>query len=499
MKTHVRFKEQLKEKYFLLSIVIFVTSRILRFIQHHKPASLPDTPMYMPPLGNRFGLVSLTGHHPRPFNVTLLFALLKNPHLIVAFQATFSAAAWLFIIYLVGKRLDLYPAARIIALILAVILGATGNLNSWDLLLQSDSIALSSSIFLVGGLISSLKGINASRYEFAGILLVGISACLIRPFCMPALMLYILSELFNERRSAVLRKQESTKKSSPKRIPKQKNRQKAAKKKQSYFSTNLLKGAAGVASVVFIVVSQNNMDLAWGTDLAQTSGVHGRTMQQMGVIENNPFGARSIAKFKSSDGFVCFQKMDNSHTTWWGEYVHSCTSEARSFSAKLQSVLLLDALKSPWIFIKSYTKTVMSEFAPTGSNLYPEMLGRLFFGPAAASSVIYGSNGLYDSSPTVVWIFGLLILVGGLSLLRSKTRKLFDPFIWKILMSALLMVGSLYLSALFSPSDTTRVSSAPMTIYLVLVLVAFISFVSRLEVGYFSRLSLNKLSGSQKR
>jgi hypothetical protein len=234
-----------------------------------------------------------------------------------------------------------------------------------------------------------------------------------------------------------------------------------------------IKLVIGIFVVSFTVFSQNQMDLAWGKELAQTENVKGRSLQQLGVIQINPYGAKAVSNLQASLPSDCAQSLSKSPPTWWGEYVQKCTSEARELASRLQPWLISSAAKDPVNFFKAYFHTVLSSFANLGTSLYPKFVSRIFFGNASDSSVIFGANWEYRSIPTIVVIFFLCLLFRFVLVCIPKSRNVPTFRTTYLELASISLFGALFLSAFFSPSDTTRISSAPMIGFTIIVIFLF--------------------------
>jgi hypothetical protein len=222
--------------------------------------------------------------------------------------------------------------------------------------------------------------------------------------------------------------------------------------------------------LLFTVFSQNQMDFAWGKELAQTENIKGRSLQQLGVVQINPYGAKAVANLQSRIPSECTLSLSNAPPTWWGDYVHKCTSEARELASKLQLWLISTAIKDPINFFRSYYKTVLSSFANLGSSVYPIEFSRIFFGASSNSNIIFGANWEYSSIPTVIVLFFLCLFSQVIFLTVPRPRNFLKVRSIHLALTAVSLLGSLFLSAYFSPSDTTRVSSAPMIAFTIIVI-----------------------------
>jgi hypothetical protein len=450
----------LKGKFFIFFILTFVGSRLYRFSDNHSPVMLPDSPMYLPKVGDRFGHVSFLGNQPRPFNVTFLYAILEDPNYIFVFQSALSALAWVSLFYTIYK-LKLNLAQFLGLALITLILGLSGPVMYWDQLIQSDSLAFSSSILSISGLIRAIYRIEISSFEFFSTLFFMLSLCLIRPFCMPLMLLYIFYRVSNSYKDERERKREFLARNRFKRI------RKTRRVKVVDWQIKLI---VGMSVLFFTVFSQNQMDLAWGKELAQTENVKGRSLQQLGVVQINPYGAKAVANLQSRIPSECTQSLSNAPPTWWGEYVHKCTKEARELASKLQPWLISTAIKDPLNFFRSYYKTVLSSFANLGSSVYPIEFSRIFFGDSSNSNIIFGANWEYSSIPTVIVFFFLCLFSQVVFLTVPRPRNFLKVRSIQLALTAVSLFGSLFLSAYFSPSDTTRVSSAPMIAFTIIVI-----------------------------
>lgn len=448
-------------RWFFALLVSYALIRIIRFVSNHTPIPLPDSPMYLPPTGDRFGHVSLIGNQPRPFNITFLYAVIENPSYIVLFQFLLSTFAWLYLIYVISFRLKLGVRTSYGLSMLIFLLGLSGPATYWDLLLQSDSLAFSSAIISCAGLLLSIYRRSIKTFEFYFILIFTLSACMIRPFCIPLLAMYIISQVINARHSEQIRMKEFQ----------QRNKFKKSKSARKVKVNNWqVKLGVGLLAFLFSVTVQNQMDLAWGKELAQTSDIKGRSLQQLGVVQLNPFGAKAVTQLQSTLPSNCTKSLKDPLPNWWGGYVHLCTDEARILGEKLQPWLLRAAIMDPVDFFKSYYNSVLSSFANIGNTTFIPDYGRMFFGEESDPTVIFGANWNYDSVSPIIIVFyiNLLLLLAGSVL--SGLRKFLNLRIVHLSMASILLYLSLFLTAYFSPSDTTRVSSAPMISFMILVI-----------------------------
>jgi hypothetical protein len=184
----------------------------------------------------------------------------------------------------------------------------------------------------------------------------------------------------------------------------------------------------------------------------------------------NPYGAKAVANLQSSIPSDCTQSLSSSPPNWWGDYVHKCTSEARELASKLQLWLIYSAAIDPINFFRAYYNTVLSSFANIGSSLYPAELSRIFFGDDSDPSIVYGANWNYESIPTIIVLFFICLFFQAIFLVVPRLKRAHKSRNLYLGLTSISLFCSLFLSAYFSPSDTTRVSSAPMIAFTIIVI-----------------------------
>jgi hypothetical protein len=406
---------------------------------------LPDTPMYIPSEPGDFSLVSLTGDMPRTWVVTLPFAILTYPVKIVIFHYLVAFFVGVYLVWITLNITKSWPRSnRSIIVGISVLFLISGPPLEWAALIQSDSLAMSLSlgfIFAIAGFMFDKKHMIL---HFVAMLTFGALASQIRSFMLIFFFPIVLTLLI-----------------------------KAVKEMRSKPTVSLrfLAMISGIFFVIFYTAhTQNKMDLAWGKVLSQHESVYGRSMQQVRVITSNPIGSLAINDIIATRELECIKlELYNPEVTWWGEVAHRCTSEVEEFSKNLQTDYLIYLLKHPRQALQGFSG-VYTEAFNFNRGFVPDSIMNFF---ASRSS----------KQPTLLLIaFGLTtLLLTGVG--RKKAIIMRHSRLPKIELATLLGLTwsghfAVYLTTLFSPSDTYRVASTSTTSVLFFTVLAITFIVS---------------------
>lgn len=423
------------------------TLYLLHYTFYGSPVLLPDTPMYLPDSSWNFSLVSFAGDMPRPWVVTFPFAVLGYPLKIVIFHyllAFFSGC------YLLWTAINISKSCQRGYLYIVVCFGflISGPPLEWASSIQSDSLAMTLALTFVYGIVGFLFDKSHRKLHSCILLISGTLASQIRIFALiffVPLFVYSSIQLF-----------------------------------KSIGGRSYLRGKIAIF-MIFIAMSvaystslQSKMDLAWGKVLAQHEMVHGRTMQQLGVMSMNPAGAEAVNKIIEQGKYTCIKRERNDpEVFWWGELAHRCTSEVEEFSNVLIGDYLVYLISHPRGTLQSFGGTYTETFNFTRGFLPNPLLD------------IFASRTAYQ--PTLL-LLALLVATIFLAPRRFVTRhrvlaKIHDSELESKTVLAVALCGhiAILLSAFYSPSDTYRIASSLTTSTLFLTLFLVVTFVSLSE------------------
>ncbi len=443
------------------TIVIFLILGLITAFFFSQPVQLPDTPTYIPIRGeNAFAQVSLIGDAQRPWIVTLPYALVKSFNDIVAMQFALSLASWATLLwassFLRIRSLALTWTVRIIIGSIAL----SSLVLQWNPLLQSDSFAMSGGTLLVAGFLVA----SSKRFGFGFFLLVTgalvvsqirIAAAI--PIVLIAALLLIapVQELVRGRAGSV------------KRLI-----------KVSIVSSVL------ILIVIYSISLNNTQDLHWGNEVIPGLNIHGRTLQQIGVINDTPEGNLAVHDILENDGFKCLQReypLGRPGTYWNPTVVTKCPIQAKVFSAQFPSKYARWILDHPRLVATSLIGPFNQGFSIPDASApnanIPKANAFLSLTPDSISMLwATGSSG---ANPVVL---GLLLLIGGAAWMIIRRR----PGAHQVLDFTILACGgiaSVAVTVVGSPLDTQRVASAPAMIARLFVIFGAIVFCDRCLLG----------------
>ncbi len=409
----------------------------LHYLLYGAPTILPDTPMYLPVNVGDFSLVSFSGDLPRPWIVTLVFAILVKPIFIVAFHYLLAFVAGCYLLY-ISTRISGSIKHGNFLLYISFLFLICGPPLEWASSVQSDALAMTLGCAFSYAIVGFLFDQEGRKYHFTLLLIFGTLSSLIRFFII---LFYIPLVLF-----LMI---------------------KAIKMRGARFIPSGKYALAIISILVCVSYSfsmQTRMDYAWGLALAQHENVKGRTMQQLGVVGMNPVGEKAIQHIFISNDYECMIKeRANPEVNWWGELAHRCTDEVELFSNAFQ----VEYLK----FMLSHPRAMAQAFGPVYTQSFS-------FSQGFVPDPIFGffrSSTPYQ--PTLLlFVIGLTGFMIRDTKMKRKTEKDFELISsnsrdWTIIATIWMGHFGVFLTALFCPSDTYRVASsiAASTLFLTLV------------------------------
>ena len=139
-------------------MIAYVLLRVYAVASVHQVwGDYPDSSTYRQVLGGRpYVIVSLLGNGLRPWTAPLFFALFPSDGWRVAAQLAVSIAAWLALAFTVFSELQ-RKVTRYLGLILLLVVSCSFLVMSWDLIILSESLALSMGAFLLASWIRFLS------------------------------------------------------------------------------------------------------------------------------------------------------------------------------------------------------------------------------------------------------------------------------------------------------------------------------------------------------
>jgi hypothetical protein len=389
--------------------------------------------MYLPEPGfPAFRQVSFLGDMPRPWIVTLPYALAPNLDWIFVFQLLLSLAAWTALLVAVS-RLPFTRYGVWVACGCVIAVGLSSAATVWDPLIQSDSLAMTGSILFVAGFIM-LLGRKASWW---GVVWMGAGALIasqIRP--VTVLVLLAVSAWLGCAALIMARRQPASHRTTPRKW---------------------LAGASLLLVVAAYTVMMNSrMDSAWGREFVAEPEVQGRTLQQVGVINMTPWGTAFIAELTKKNGYECLAERYGSGGQadyWRATLVAECPSEAKQFSQEFQAEYASWLVTHPRTATRALVPAFNEAFAEPDSHdsmvLVPGSLTMLWF-----AVPVTGSN------PLIL----LIVLLSGICVATIwRVHRRFVGLVPLLLLAAAGLVAVAATVAM-SPLDATRVASAPAMI-----------------------------------
>jgi hypothetical protein len=413
----------------------------LHYLLYGAPSILPDTPMYLPVDRGDFSLVSFSGDLPRPWIVTLVFALLVKPIFIVAFHYLLAFLAGCYLLSISIRISGSIKYGNFLPYISFLFL-ICGPPLEWASSVQSDALAMTLSCAFSYAIVGFLFDQQGRKYHFALLLILGTLSSLIRFFIILFFIPLVIFLMI-----------------------------KAIKMRKAGFISSGKYALAIISILVCVTYSfsmQTRMDYAWGLALAQHENVKGRTMQQLGVVGMNPVGKKAIQNIFISNDYECLiRESANPEVKWWGELAHRCTDEVELFSNAFQAEYLKFLLSHPRAMAQAFGSVYTQSFS-FNQGFVPDPIFGFF-----RSSTPY--------QPTL-----LLFVIGltGIMIRDTKvTRKTEKEFVlirsnsrdWTIIATIWLGHFGVFLTAVFSPSDTYRVASSIATSTLFLTLVSVLA------------------------
>lgn len=144
----------------LLAIAIgFVVLRLAAVLRLHEVfGHFPDSATYRPAAGGpTYEHLDVAGDAMRPWTVPLLYAVLPSDALRAGAQVAISVAAWLTLAGTVAASIRDRRVA-VTAFTMILLFGCTTNVTSWDLVISSESLALSIGAFAVAAWLRFVAG-----------------------------------------------------------------------------------------------------------------------------------------------------------------------------------------------------------------------------------------------------------------------------------------------------------------------------------------------------
>jgi hypothetical protein len=232
--------------------------------------------------------------------------------------------------------------------------------------------------------------------------------------------------------------------------------------------------------VVFYGISLNNrQDMYWGNEVIPGLNIHGRTLQQIGVIDDTEVGNLAIHQIVHSGGFTClepFYPLGKVGTFWNPVVVTKCPRQAKVFSEQFPSKYAVWIIHRPRLVASSLIGpfddgfSIPSAGTPNANpylSLTPDLLSMLWAtGPSGANPIV----------------LELLLLVGAVAWMIVRRR----PGVHEVLALTILACGgvvAVIVTVIASPLDTQRVASAPAMIARLFVIFGAVVFVDRCIVG----------------
>ena len=428
------------------TIVVFLALGLLAAFFSSVPIQLPDTPTYVPiPGQNAFSQVSLVGNAQRPWVVTLPYAAIANYQRIVMMQIAASLVSWAILLWSTSfLRIRSMILTWTVRVVIASI-GLSSLVIIWNSYLQSDSLAMTGTALLIAGFL-----IAPTRLVLGPFLLVSgaLIASQIRIATGPPILLMAALLLITPVHEFV--------------------------KKRTVTPAKLVSASITVVLVIltllYSTVLNTRMDMDWGNNVRPGSNLHGRTLQQIDVINMTTWGNRAIVDILASDKFTCLQKefpLGRPGVYWRPFVVGKCPRQATLFSEQFPSQYSAWILHHPRLVATSligpYNQSFSIPSAATSLSFPPDSLLMLW------------ATGVSGANPVIL---GLMLLVVADVWMMIRRR----PGSYEVMQLTIVACGgfaSVLLTVIGSPSDTQRVGSAPAMIARLFVIFGLIVFVDR--------------------
>jgi hypothetical protein len=407
---------------------VFAVTRFALALVSSGPIPQSDSPMYLPVPHDRFGQVDLLGSAPRPWVVTLPYALLENLKAIVIAQEGFSLFCWCVLLVAVWQLPFRSVIGRWAAIGTVAAIGLDATTTYWDYFILSESTAMSGAVLFVGGSLLVL----GSRLRWMGVTASGaglLIAASIRPVVLvPALAVIVVLAI------ATLTAW---------------RRHDGRKPVVQAVATGLL-----ILVTIYVTVINARMDTAWGRDFVADPAVHGRTLQQVGVINLTPWGHAAILEVALAGNYDCMEKYYASPPPggnfWRVNLMSTCPKEAAPFSRNFQSSYVRWLVRHPRLTVRQLSAPFNESFAAVDNESNISLV-------PAGLTALWAPTAPTGRNPVVLWT--LLLIAGSFGLRRSGLRHCPEV----VLLSVLAVAGlaAVVANVAFSPLDALRVSSAP--------------------------------------
>ena len=391
-----------------------------------QPILLPDSPMYIRiPGKGTFDQVSFLGHLPRPWVITLPFAITGTTNWLVLFNVFFGSFAWIVLLLSVWNLNFSNPLFRKISVLLIALLSCCEAALAWDRFAQSDSIALSGCILVAGGFIN-LVALRRVRNLDLGIVALGtIVGGLIRPGIGFLILGYFILAIYFHR------------------------------KQGHHLVHSLVVGFCILLPLFYVGVVNQNLDFAWGKAFKGNQELNGRTLQQIAVINSTSYGAvfvreivADIAGETSCEYKYLSEPIVNGDAmAWWLHMYETCPGTekvSREFNSRF-AISLLSHPKTSW----NYVRVPIAQANQVGM-LDNQVVSLV---PPILQDTLFGLPGRGFISPVAYWI-----MFSALAILAVRRRKRVSFQFWSLILASCLLFVGLIFSVVFSPIDTSRIA-----------------------------------------
>jgi hypothetical protein len=437
-------------KKWAVAIAVIIT-RTLIGLSMGKPILLPDSPMYTRIPGRGvFEQVSFMGELPRPWVVTLPFAITGTTNWLVFFNVFFGTLAWLALIFSVAKLNFSKPLLRTLAITLVVFLSCSEAAMAWDRFAQADSIALSGCI-LVAAAVVNVIALKRVRLIDLSLLAIGtVFGGLIRPgigFLVIAFLILSICIDFAQSRRLIR--------------------------------------TVGIATLILLPLFymgalNQKMDSAWGKAFKGNEQLNGRTLQQVAIINSTPVGSvftrevvGDIAGTTSCEfKYLSEPIVGGDAMAWWLHMYEQCPNTdkvSRGFNSKF-AIALLKHPKTTW----DYLHVPLAEASQVG-KLDNQVINLI---PPIFQDSVFGAPGRGFIGPVSYWIAFLALAIVSA---RRQKRVTLQSFL--ILLSSVLLFMGLIFTVAFSPLDTSRVAQPFFMLSTTLALISIIKVTDDLLRG----------------
>jgi hypothetical protein len=406
----------------------FVTTRFALALISSGPIQLPDSPMYLPAPDDRFGQVDLLGSDPRPWVVTLPYALLDNLKAIVMAQEGFSLLCWCLLLVAVWRLPFRSEIGRWAGVGTVAAVGLDATTTYWNYFIQSESAAMSGAVLFVAGTLLSV----GSRLRWLGVV-ASCAGLLFLASIRPAALVTALGVILVLAIAGIM-----------------------SWRHRDHRNAVVRAGAAFLLIMVaaYVTVINARMDTAWGRDFVADPTVHGRTLQQVGVIDLTPWGHAAILELALAGDYDCMETYYASPPPggnfWRTNLMSTCPSEAAPFSENFQSSYVSWLIRHPRLTVRELTAPFNLSFTAIDDDSNVSLI------PAGVTQ-LWASTGPSGRNPVVLW--SLLLVAGTVGLRRSRI----SPPEEVVLLAVMACTGlvAVVVNVAFSPLDALRVSSAP--------------------------------------